>query len=216
MFKKLSTLLFTLLCYGTVTAQSVYFHSLDQSSKPEVRDSTMLPKDIKNEEPETIRSFLSSLSANELEYVTEQFLKTHTAHENRKNKMENEVVLSLYPGEKHELTVRNLLLVMADEGISNKLFVLAQSMLETEYFKSNAARNLNNLFGLTNPRTGKLYHFDCWESSVVGYRRFVQYKYKGGNYLSFLKKIGYAEDPRYISKVVKISRQLNKELSFVD
>ena len=30
----------------------------------------------------------------------------------------------------------------------------------------------------------------------------VQYRYKGGNYLLWLKKIGYAEDPGYIRAVM--------------
>ena len=122
----------------------------------------------------------------------------------------------MYSGEKRELSIRNLLAVMEDTGVSNQLFVLAQSLLETGYYKSNACVNFHNLFGLTNPRTGKLYHFDCWESSVIAYKKFVQYKYKGGSYLSFLKRIGYAEDPKYISKVIHISREINKNLNVID
>lgn len=33
-----------------------------------------------------------------------------------------------------------------------------------------------------------------------------QYKYKGGNYLLWLHKIGYAEDPRYVCSVIRILR----------
>ena len=42
--------------------------------------------------------------------------------------------------------------------------------------------------------------------------KFIQYRYKGGNYLKFLDKIGYAEDPHYIRKVKKIAKQLHKSV----
>jgi flagellum-specific peptidoglycan hydrolase FlgJ len=36
----------------------------------------------------------------------------------------------------------------------------------------------------------------------------VQYRYKGGNYLLWLKNIGYAEDPGYIRAVIRVLRQI--------
>lgn len=41
----------------------------------------------------------------------------------------------------------------------------------------------------------------------------IQYRYKGGNYLHFLKRIGYAEDPRYITKVAQLVKNLYHKLS---
>ncbi|KAB6077522.1 N-acetylmuramoyl-L-alanine amidase, partial [Bacteroides xylanisolvens] len=35
----------------------------------------------------------------------------------------------------------------------------------------------------------------------------VQYKYTGGNYLLWLHKIGYAEDPRYVIAVTQILKK---------
>ena len=64
------------------------------------------------------------------------------------------------------------------------------------------------LFGLTNPKTGKYYEFNHWTESVRAYYTKVQYKYKGGNYLLWLHKIGYAEDPRYVREVMKVVSQL--------
>lgn len=95
-----------------------------------------------------------------------------------------------------------------DEIIKNKIqhpkIVLAQAILETGWFKSSVCRNKGNLFGLTNPRTGQYYEFDDWRESVKAYYDKVQYRYKGGNYLLWLKKIGYAEDPRYVSSLMDI------------
>lgn len=208
-------MLFTFMLHGMVMAQSNYFNTVNEKQKGEVRDSTSIPIERKTEEQTDIKTFLASLSLEELEYVTNEYKAKHPV-QTKQNIYKKGAVLSMYNGESHELTIRNLLLVMDEADISNKLFVLAQSLLETGYFKSNASRNLHNLFGLTNPHTGKLYAFDRWESSVVAYKKFVQYKYKGGSYLSFLKRIGYAEDPRYISKVIRISRDINKEMCITD
>ena len=52
------------------------------------------------------------------------------------------------------------------------------------------------------------YEFNHWTESVKAYYTKVQYQYKGGNYLLWLKKIGYAEDPGYIRAVIRVLRQL--------
>ena len=117
-------------------------------------------------------------------------------------------VLSFYDGERHELTLDNLLGMLDELGLSNHLYVLAQAVLETGYFSSNVCRNYNNLFGLYDSGNNDYFHFDCWEDSVVGYKKFIQNKYNGGNYLEFLDEIGYAEDPDYVQKVAKIAVQM--------
>lgn len=106
------------------------------------------------------------------------------------------------------LTIQNLIAEIEKNGIKYPKVVLAQAILETGWFKSPVCRNKNNLFGLTNPRTGKYYEFNHWTESVRAYYTKVQYRYKGGNYLLWLKKIGYAEDPGYIRAVIKVLRQL--------
>lgn len=105
-----------------------------------------------------------------------------------------------------DLTVMNLMDEMERLGIKHRKIVLAQAILETGWFTSHVCRNLNNLFGLTNPRTGRYYEFSDWKESVKAYRDKVQYRYKGGNYLLWLRDIGYAEDPRYVSSLVKVLR----------
>lgn len=107
-----------------------------------------------------------------------------------------------------ELTIPNLYKEIIRNGILYPKIVLAQAILETGWFRSSVCRNKHNLFGLTNPRTGKYYEFNHWTESVRTYYTKVQYKYKGGNYLLWLDKIGYAEDPKYIIAVENVMRGL--------
>ena len=107
-----------------------------------------------------------------------------------------------------ELNIQNLVNEMDRCGITNQRYVVAQSLLETGYFTSRVCLECNNLFGLRRPSDGSYYEFDRWEESVKAYKEYVQYKYKGGDYLQFLKRIGYAEDPNYIVKVHQIAKTL--------
>ena len=103
-----------------------------------------------------------------------------------------------------ELTIPNLYKEIIRNGILYPKIVLAQAILETGWFRSSVCRNKHNLFGLTNPRTGKYYEFNHWTESVRAYYTKVQYKYKGGNYLLWLDEIGYAEDPKYVQKATHV------------
>ena len=103
-----------------------------------------------------------------------------------------------------ELTIPNLYNEIIRNGILYPKIVLAQAILETGWFRSSVCRNKHNLFGLTNPRTGKYYEFNHWTESVRAYYTKVQYKYKGGNYLLWLDEIGYAEDPLYTKSILLI------------
>ena len=106
-----------------------------------------------------------------------------------------------------ELTIPNLYQEIIRNGIQHPKIVLAQAILETGWFRSPLCRNRHNLFGLTNPKTGKYYEFNHWTESVRAYYTKVQYKYKGGNYLLWLRNIGYAEDPRYVREVIKVLKK---------
>lgn len=106
------------------------------------------------------------------------------------------------------LTIHNLYQEIIRNDIRHPKIVLAQAILETGWFRSPLCRNRHNLFGLTNPKTGKYYEFNHWTESVRAYYTKVQYKYTGGNYLLWLHKIGYAEDPRYVREVMKVVSQL--------
>ena len=105
-----------------------------------------------------------------------------------------------------ELTIPNLYKEIIRNGILYPKIVLAQAILETGWFSSSVCQNKHNLFGLTNPRTGKYYEFNHWTESVQAYYTKVQYKYKGGNYLLWLDEIGYAENPRYTDSIINILR----------
>ena len=107
-----------------------------------------------------------------------------------------------------ELTIHNLYKEIIRNGIRHPKIVLAQAILETGWFRSKACRNRNNLFGLTNPRTGQYYEFGHWTESVRAYYTKVQYRYREGNYLLWLRDIGYAEDPNYIRSVIGVLRML--------
>lgn len=54
-----------------------------------------------------------------------------------------------------ELTIPNLYTEIKKNGILYPKVVLAQAILETGWFTSPLCRDRHNLFGLTNPRTGK-------------------------------------------------------------
>ena len=107
-----------------------------------------------------------------------------------------------------ELTIPNLISEIRKNNIKHPKIVLAQAILETGWFKSSVCRNKHNLFGLTNPRTGQYFEFNHWTESVKAYYTKVQYRYKGGNYLLWLRDIGYAEDKGYIRAIIKVLKQL--------
>ena len=93
------------------------------------------------------------------------------------------------------------------QGIPHPHIVLAQARLETGNFKSDRCRRDHNLFGIKH---GKRYaRYARWQESVADYKRRISSRYQGGDYYAFLKRIGYAKDPQYQSKVkhiVKTSR----------
>ena len=108
-----------------------------------------------------------------------------------------------------ELTIPNLLAEIEKNGIKYPKIVLAQAILETGWFKSAVCRNKHNLFGLTNPRTKDYYEFNHWTESVKAYYTKVQYRYKSGNYLIWLRDIGYAEDRGYIRALIRVMKNID-------
>lgn len=112
------------------------------------------------------------------------------------------------------------------EGVLYQDIVILQSRLETGYFTSDIFINGNNLFGMRYPSrrptvaTG-IYkehaQYAHWSDSVIDYvlwQRYYQsrgYRLEGeidsGFYLVFLKSIPYAEDPRYVPKLVALSQR---------
>ena len=100
------------------------------------------------------------------------------------------------------LNEKNLKKVLKDNNIHHPNIVLAQAKLETGNFTSKVCKSKGNLFGL---RKGKQYrHYKHWSESVVAYKKLIQSRYKGGDYLAFLNNIGYASDPNYSIKLKSI------------
>lgn len=95
------------------------------------------------------------------------YLKLYTQKVDGKTSQKSERVKS--NGHLPELTIPNLYTEIKRNGILYPKVVLAQAILETGWFTSPLCRNRHNLFGLTNPRTGKYYEFDHWSESVRAY-----------------------------------------------
>lgn len=87
-------------------------------------------------------------------------------------------------------------------NIKHPDIVYAQAILETGNFTSKLCVEGNNLFGL---RSKNYFKYNHWTESVIDYKNKIQYRYKNNeNYYLFLKRINYAEDSLYISKLKSI------------
>lgn len=87
------------------------------------------------------------------------------------------------------------------QGIPHPHIVLAQARLETGNFKSRRCKVDHNLFGIKH---GKRYaRYARWQDSVTDYKQRISSRYKGGDYYAFLRRIGYASDPMYTTKLKK-------------
>ena len=216
-----------LLCSTIVFGQSINesFHTFREHHRPIVINtkdkvqedalgSVAMKDSMTADSSQVMNTDYSDLSIEQLEKLI--ILYENYIHKKRESSTliehNNQQVISYYTGESHELTLTNLIDVIEEVGLSNQLFVLAQAVLETGHFTSPVCKNYHNLFGLYDSKHKDYYRFARWEDSVIGYQKFIQYRYKGGNYLQFLKRIGYAEDPRYTTTVAKIATQLYKRL----
>ena len=213
-----------LLCSTSIFGQGSNepFHTIREHSNHRViNQAEEIPDSSINEAPIIVDSIqvldiidFSNMSVEQLENLI--VLYENYLHKKRERntliKENNQQILKYYNGESHSLTLTNLVDVIEEVGLNNQLFVLAQAVLETGHFTSPVCKNYHNLFGLYDSKHKDYYRFARWEDSVIGYKKFIQYRYKGGNYLQFLRRIGYAEDPRYTTKVAQIATQLYKRL----
>jgi flagellum-specific peptidoglycan hydrolase FlgJ len=92
-------------------------------------------------------------------------------------------------------------------GIQHSDIVLAQSILETGHYRSKLCKENNNLFGLYNSKKKEYFKFTHWTESVEAYKKYIQYKYQGGDYYNFIDSIGYASDSLYIPKLKNIVKR---------
>ena len=96
-------------------------------------------------------------------------------------------------------TVEQVRQELQRQGVPHHEIVLAQARHETGNFKSRLCRENKNLFGM---KKGKRYaRYAHWKESIRDYKERISSRYQGGNYYAFLQKIGYAQDPKYISKL---------------
>ena len=93
-------------------------------------------------------------------------------------------------------------------GIEYPEIVLAQSILETGWFKSYGCTHRKNLFGFY--WKGSFKQWDTWEESVKYYADWQRRHYKGGDYYEFLIKKGYAEDEGYTLKLRQLENKCKK------
>ncbi len=154
-----------------------------------------------------LKGFLEGANFTRTEELVNRFPEDFRLISSGKDEKKRDYVLLAY-GNFRYTVIPNLYAEIKKNNIKYPKIVLAQAILETGWFKSAVCRNKNNLFGLTNPRTKTYYEFDHWTGSVTAYRTKVQYKYKGGNYLLWLRDIGYAEDKGYIQGVIRVLKQL--------
>ena len=212
-----------LLCSTSIFGQGSNepFHTIREhgdhrviNEQEEISDSCINDAPIIVDSVQVLDMNFSNLSVEQLENLI--ILYENYLHNKRERntliKENNQQILKYYNGESHDLTLTNLVDVIDEVGLNNQLFVLAQAVLETGHFTSSVCKNYHNLFGLYDSKHKDYYRFARWEDSVIGYQKFIQYRYKGGNYLQFLRRIGYAEDPRYTTKVAQIATQLYKRL----
>jgi len=111
-----------------------------------------------------------------------------------------------------KLTPVNVYKKIIEYEIEHPKIVFSQVMVETGNLKSKGAKIKNNLFGFFN-KSGHM-SFDSWEESIIYYKEWQNKKYIGGNYYNFLKKVGYAEDSLYISKLMRMEYILFNKLKY--
>lgn len=89
------------------------------------------------------------------------------------------------------------------QGLPHPHIVLAQARLETGNFTSRRCKGDKNLFGMK--RGNRYATYRRWQDSIADYKIRISKRYKGGDYYTFLRRIGYAEDKEYCKKIRRIA-----------
>jgi hypothetical protein len=96
--------------------------------------------------------------------------------------------------------------------------VKCQIMLESDHLRSSICKQNRNLFGMRYAPGRKttaigeqfgMALYETYEKSVQDYKIWQELYYRGGDYYLFLKRIGYAEDKNYITKLKRLSTYKN-------
>lgn len=104
-----------------------------------------------------------------------------------------DTVLSKQVSILNEKTLREELV---KNNIPHKDIVLAQAKLESAHFKSSLVHTNQNIFGLK--RGNKYRKYSHWTECVKDYKKCISDRYTGGNYYTFLTRIGYSENKDYV------------------
>lgn len=99
----------------------------------------------------------------------------------------------------HAQTIAEVRSEIIRQGLPHPDIVLAQARLETGNFTSRICKTKRNIFGIRSGKTYKSYRH--WRDCVADYKRRISSRYQGGDYYAFLRRIGYASDPRYTTKL---------------
>lgn len=142
-----------------------------------------------------------------LVFASVLFIVIETKRRSLNNKPEclEEIITLKNNNDSIELNISNYYDTLIALEVSDPEKVLAQALLETGYFTSSICKTYNNTLGLYNSYKKDYFKFDSWQESILYYKYLIEYrKKKGEDHFMFLKRIGYAEDPGYISKVKNI------------
>lgn len=85
---------------------------------------------------------------------------------------------------------------LVKNNIPHKDIVLAQAKLESAHFKSSLVHTNQNIFGLK--KGNKYRKYSHWTECVKDYKKCISDRYTGGNYYTFLIRIGYSENKDYV------------------
>lgn len=112
--------------------------------------------------------------------------------------------------------------VMIEFEIQHPHIVLAQMKIESGNYGSSIARNNNNYFGMRQPSTrvtvslgsrNGYARYRSWAYSILDYALWQRQYAWNLTEEQYLAKLGstYAEDPNYVSKVKKLSKNLAEQ-----
>ncbi len=96
------------------------------------------------------------------------------------------------------LSLENVYREIIRQEIQHPEIVMKQVIAETRWLKcTHCSLQFNNIFGFYT-KSGYL-KFDHWTDAVIYYKNWQDTYYKGGDYYTFLRRIGYATAPNYIA-----------------
>ena len=113
-------------------------------------------------------------------------------------------------------TIKDVTDLLKKHKVRYSGIVLSQAILESGYLRGDILKANKNLFGMRYAPTRKTTaigdQFGCAvyssiEESVKDYKIWQELYFRSGDYYAFLKRIGYAEDGKYIEKLKQL---LNK------